>query len=121
SSIQIPALLKRLGVPALHKKDKKTGEETSTTSQLKLLNLYPRLQDRTAKRVVRALLNVRQARKLLSSYLKTRLGPDGRVQTSFGVATTESWRWTASAFLIGMGGAILHTVHLIWDCRYIYV
>lgn len=119
SSKQIPKVMKELGLPTLTKKDKKTDEEKATTSQLKLLNLYPRLKDRRARRFVRALLMVRQCRKLLSSYLKTKVGRDGRMRTSFGVAVTETGRWNASAFLIGLEGTNMQTVPPQWKSCFI--
>lgn len=117
---QVSSLLyQKIGLPQQRRKDKKTGEQKATTSQLKLLSLYPHITERRARRVVRALLYARQARKMLSSYLKTKLGKDGRVRTSFGVSATETGRWNASAFLIGLEGTNLQTVPPSWKSCFI--
>lgn len=109
-----------LGLPVQKKrKSKGTDEESQTTGQAKLLNLYPTLTDKRAKRVIRALLTVRQARKLLSSYLKITVPPDGRLRTSLGVASTETGRWNASAFLIGLEGTNLQTVPPQWKSCFV--
>lgn len=120
SHSQVSQLLyDQIGLPKQKQVDKKTGEQKITTGQKKLLNLYPHIKDRRARRVVRALLYVRQARKMLSSYLKIKLGKDGRVRTSFGVSATETGRWNASAFLIGLEGTNLQTVPPSWKSCFV--
>ena len=119
-------LYEKLGLPPQYERDKRSNTKHLTTKQTKLLNLYPNIVDRKAQRVVRALLKVRELRKFRSSYLKSDdnlnsllAGADGRMRTSFGVARTETGRWTASTFLIDMEGTNLQTVPPAWKSCFI--
>jgi DNA polymerase I-like protein with 3'-5' exonuclease and polymerase domains len=121
SPLQAPALLYNvLGLPTQYiKKGKK--KKSVTTSQMKLLNLYPNIVDVEAKKTLRALLHVRRIRKMKSTYLteNTLCGIDGRIRTTFGVGRTETGRWSASTFLIDQEGANLQTVPPEWKTCFI--
>lgn len=124
SPLQAPALLYDvLGLPVQYDtKGKKKGKKKKvTTSQMKLLNLYPNIEDREVKKTLRALLHCRRVRKMKSTYLTedTLCGKDGRIRTSFGVGRTETGRWTASTFLIDQEGANLQTVPPEWKTCFI--
>ena len=89
------------------------GVRRQTSGEKALISLYPRVSHRPARQIMRALLKVRGHRKLVSSYLNTAAGADGRVRTSFNPAGTETGRWSASKFLI-TEGTNLQTVPLPW-------
>lgn len=116
SPIQVQYLLyDLLGLPVQYNKDHRNRKK-ATTKQTKLLNLYPNITDKLAKKTLRALVMVRYYRKFRSTYLKEKplCGSDGRIRTSFGVGRAETGRWTASTFLIDMEGANLQTIPPMW-------
>lgn len=111
-------LYDELGLPPQYVKDKKTGKMKLTTGQLVLLSLYPNIKDRQIKRIIRALLRVRYARKILSTYMKVK-PVGGRIRCSYNVAGAETGRWTASDFLIDVEGSSHHTIPPI--CKPCYI
>jgi len=92
-------LYEKLGLPKKYLKE----ADDPTTSQRVLLSLYPLITDRHARQGLRALLAVRNGRKLHSSYFAIQPSADGRMRTSFNPAGTETGRWTAGKFLISEG------------------
>jgi len=84
-----------------------------TTGQKKLMHLYATIPDRKIRKVLRAILQTRSARKFESSYLKVKLSPEGRVRSSFNPCGTETGRWSASKYLI-TEGVNLQTPPPIW-------
>lgn len=67
------------------------------------MTLYATVPDRRVRKVLRALLAVRNGRKFKSSYLNVKLSPKGRVRSSFNPGGTGPGRWSASKYLITEG------------------
>lgn len=114
SNPQVSALLyKDLGLPSRTSKGGGT-----TTKQSALLSLYPAIQARPVRQTLRAVLEVRHARKLRDSYLATLPSEDGRMRSSFNPAGTETGRWSASKYLI-VEGVNLQTVPPGWKSCFV--
>lgn len=108
SSKQMPELLyRKMLLPVQREKGK------VTTGQKKLMHLYATIPDRGVRKVLRAIIRVRSARKFHSAYLKAKLSPEGRVRSSFNPCGTETGRWSASKYLI-TEGVNLQTPPPIW-------
>ena len=110
-------LYEELKLPMQWVYDKKKRKRRITTGQGKLLSLYPTLKSRRLRKILKSLLMVRRARKMLSTYVAPKrpiLGPDNRIRTSLNVVGAETGRWSASMFLINMEGTNLQTVPPSW-------
>ncbi len=113
SNPQVTTLLfKDMGLP-----ERRNREGGLTTKQQALLELYPRIQDHKARQTLRAILEVRHARKLMT-YIDVKPSADGRMRSSFNPAGTETGRWSASKFLI-TEGANLQTVTPGWKSCFV--
>lgn len=106
-----------LGLPPQKVWDKKAGKEKITTGQKKLLTLYPTIQSRELRKILRAFLKVRQHRKLLEVEMKPSL--DGRMRTGFNCVGAETGRWSASRFLIDLEGGNLQTLTTMWKPAFV--
>lgn len=92
--------------------------DSATTGEKVLNDIYAKTTDRRTKKILRAILEIRERRKFVSSYLKRGPSRDGRVRTSFNPMGTETGRWSASKFLI-VEGTNLQTVPGIWKSCFI--
>lgn len=101
-------LYTELKLPPLSETDKKTKRKKLTSKQTKLLYKYPQLP-KYKQKVLKPLLMVRKARKLLGTYVDI-VTPDDRVRGSFGVAAAETGRWNCSTLLIDREGMNLQTL-----------
>lgn len=83
------------------------------TKEKTIATLYAGTSNKKIRKILRALLEVRDKRKFLSAFLKGRASADSRVRTSFNPLGTENARWSASKFLI-VEGTNLQTVPAKW-------
>lgn len=90
------------------------GESSNgATAEKTLMGLYSAIPDPYARKVIKALIEVRRMRKFISSYLNARVSPQGRMRTSLNPGGTETGRWSSSKFLI-VEGANLQTIPSAW-------
>lgn len=101
-------LYEELKLPVQRGADKKV-----TTGQKHLMTLYATIPDPRLQKILKSLIRVRGLRKFISSYLKVKLSPEGRVRSSFSPCGTETGRWSASKYLI-TEGVNLQTVPMLW-------
>ena len=89
-------LYKELGLPI--QSHRKTGKTSSSESSLKnLAKLAP-------NRLFDVIINIRETKKLISTYLEAEIDPDGRFRCSYLLDGTESGRLASRKSATGTGG-----------------
>lgn len=104
-------LYEELKLPAQY--NRKTGAVTSDEDALK--TLAARFDNPAFKLV----LDIRETRKLLSTYLEMPLDADGRARTTYLVCGTETGRLASRTSVDGTGGNLQNVPHGI--CRQVFV
>jgi uracil-DNA glycosylase len=104
---QVSNLLLDMG---LKREGKSTGEDALIsligfcTTRIESLVQEKRVSEWKRRRdIVQLILDIRETRKYLSSYVNVRLSDDGRLRSSYGVAATETGRWSARKYVDGTG------------------
>jgi DNA polymerase-1 len=88
-----------LGLPEKKKLRKGKSEPTTTTDEDALEELYAK----TGNEVLRKVIEIREKKKLVSTYLDIKLDEDGRIRCSYNIAGTETGRLSSSATARGTG------------------
>jgi uracil-DNA glycosylase family 4 len=105
-------LYEQLGLPTRRKRDGAvtTDEDaivsliTYTKGHIEKLKLPSAIQEWNFKfLVLKAILEIRGLRQLLSNYIKTPISEDGRIRSIYKVANVETGRWAAEGFVDGTG------------------
>lgn len=104
----------KFGLPL--RKDHKTGE--LTTDEDAIVSLIAFTKDKLSKlkpggnavaywrdryEALKVILIIRGVRKLLSSYINTRISDDGRLRAIYKPISTETFRWACSMYFDGSG------------------
>jgi len=88
-----------LKMPVKKKLRKGKSEPTTTTDAETLEVLY----GKTGNTSLKTVLEIRERKKLLSTYLDVKLDPDNRIRCSYNIAGTETGRLSSSATARGTG------------------
>ena len=99
SKQMIEWLYGELKIPAKYKMRKAKGEASITTDAETLEELY----GKTKNQAIKIVLEIREKKKLISTYLGIKLDPDKRIRCSYNIAGTETGRLSSSTTASGTG------------------